>query len=315
MTDFDLSLERNQYAAGETAKGTLIISAEKDFQVRGFEFSVSGEERVEMKLEESYGFNPTASTTSTYKESDIFFSKDLSHFLNSIGTKIGAEHDDDNYILEVAGGNWKVPFEFTIPIYALESYQGEYAKIFYKIKTTVNRAWREDVETNLSFTVFNHKRQYIKFERAITEEIIERRESEEKIERREIPIRLELEEKEDDDDDNNTFSPGETIRGKITIENSKTLNIRKIEVILGAIEFVQAQGVKKRTEIQPKYKEKIEWNQAGDNTSTVPFEIHIPKEIRRSYLGEYSEYYCLLEAKLNIPWSDDLYDRTIIQII
>ena len=28
----------------------------------------------------------------------------------------------------------------------------------------------------------------------------------------------------------------------------------------GAIEFVQAQGVKKRTEIRPKYKEKIEWN-------------------------------------------------------
>jgi hypothetical protein len=261
-----------------------------------------------MKLEESYGSNPyynINATTTTYKESDIFFSKDLSHFLNSIGTKIGAEHDDNN-ILEAAGGNWRVPFEFTIPVYALESYAGVYAKIIYKIKAAVNRAWREDVDTNLSFTVFNQKRQYIKFERAITEEVIEKRES---------PIKLELEEKEDDDDnDNNTFSPGETIRGKIIIENSKTLNIRKIEVILGAIEFVQAQGVKKRTEIHPKYKEKIEWSQAGDS-STVPFEIHIPKEIRRSYLGEYSEYYWLLEAKVDIPWSDDLYDRAIIQII
>ena len=122
-----------------------------------------------------------------------------------------------------------------------------------------------------------------------------------------------MKEKEDDDN-NNTFSPGETIRGKITIENAKISNKRKIEVILGAIEFVQAQGVKKRTEIRPKYKEKIEWNEAGDNTSVVPFEMHIPKEIRRSYLGEYSEYYCLLEAKLDIPWSDDLYDRAIIQI-
>jgi hypothetical protein len=86
-------------------------------------------------------------------------------------------------------------------------------------------------------------RTYTKLERAITEEIIQKRDSH---------IRLELE--EDEDDDNNTFSPGETIRGKITIENSKILNITKIEVILGAIEFVQAQGVKKRTEIQPKYK-------------------------------------------------------------
>ena len=104
----DIGLERNQYAAGETAKGTLVISAEKDFKVRGFEFSVSGEEGIEMKLEESYGINPyyiINATTTTYKESNIFFSKDLSHFLNSIGTKIGAEHDDDNYILGVAGGN------------------------------------------------------------------------------------------------------------------------------------------------------------------------------------------------------------------
>ncbi len=107
MADFDLSLERNQYAAGETAKGTLVISAEKDFKVRGFEFSVSGEERVEIDLENS-----------TYKESDIFFSKDLSNFLTSIGTKVVRDDDDNDTILEVAGGNWKVPFEFTIPIYA-----------------------------------------------------------------------------------------------------------------------------------------------------------------------------------------------------
>jgi hypothetical protein len=298
MVDFHITLERNEYAAGETAKGTLVISAEKDFKVRGFEFSVSGEERVEIKLEDS-----------TYKESNIFFSKDLSHFLNSIGTKVG---DDDNKMLEVAAGNWKVPFEFTIPVYALESYEGVYAKIIYKIKAAVNRAWREDVDANLSFTVFNQKRQYMKFERAITEEINEKRESEEIFEKRNSRIRLEL---EADDNNSNTFSPGETIRGKITIENSETLNIRKIEVILGAIEFVQAQGVKKRTEIHPKYKEKVEWNNVGDNSSVVAFQMHIPKEIRRSYLGECSEYYWLLEAKVDIPWSDDLYDRAIIQII
>jgi sporulation-control protein spo0M len=114
----------------------------------------------------------------------------------------------------------------------------------------------------------------------------------------------------------NIFSPGEIIRGKITIENSKKLpKIRNIQTILGAIEFVQAQRKKKRTESHPKFKEKIKWNEAGDNTSVVPFELHIPKEIRRSYLGKYSEYYCLLEAKVDIPWSDDLYNRAIIQII
>jgi hypothetical protein len=216
----------------------------------------------------------------------------------------------------VTGGSWKVPFEFTIPEYALESYEGEYATIIYKIKAAANRAWREDVDASLSFTVFNQKRQYLKFDRAITEEVDEKRENEEIIEQRKSPIRLELE----GEDENNTFSPGEIIRGKIIIEDSKiSSKIRKAELILGAIEFVQAQGLSKRTEIRPKYKEKIEWNKGSDSSSSssavVPFKMHIPKEIRRSYLGEYSEYYWLLEAKVDIPWSDDVYDRTIIQIV
>jgi len=36
MADFDLSLKRNKYAAGEAAKGTLITSADKDFKTQGF---------------------------------------------------------------------------------------------------------------------------------------------------------------------------------------------------------------------------------------------------------------------------------------
>jgi predicted acyl esterase len=156
------------------------------------------------------------------------------------------------------------------------------------------------VDANISLTVVNQKRKHMRFDRAITEEIIEKRESR---------IRLKLEE------DKNVFSPGETIRGKITIESSKKLpKIRKIQTILGAIEFAQAKRKKKRTEILPKYEQTIKWN-GGNNSYIVPFEVHIPKEIRRSYLGKLSKYYCLLEAKVDIPWSDDLYDRAIIQIV
>jgi sporulation-control protein spo0M len=114
----------------------------------------------------------------------------------------------------------------------------------------------------------------------------------------------------------NTFAPGEIIRGKITIEDSKILpKIRNVELILGAIEFVQAQGKTRRIGICPNYKEKIEWNKGDNSSSIIPFETHIPKDIRRSYIAKYSEYYWLLEAKVDIPWSYDLYDRAIIQIV
>ena len=91
--------------------------------------------------------------------------------------------------------------------------------------------------------------------------------TEEKKERSNFSIRLNLE-----GDDKNTFSPGEAIRGKITIENFKKLpKIRKIQTILGTIEFAQAQMKKKRTEIFPKYEQQtIKWNE-GNNSSVFHF--------------------------------------------
>src|SRR5215217_146372 len=233
--------------------------------------------------------------TRTYDESNIFFSKDLSNFLNSIGTKV----EDD--MLQMPGGITKVPFEFSIPDDALESYEGKYAMTIYKIEAALNMPKKLDIGKSLSFTVFNQKRKNMKFDRAIREELNEKTNS---------GIRLELE----GEGNKNTFSPGDIIRGKITIEDSKiSSKIRKVELILGAVEFVQAQGKKKRTNIYPNYKEeiegKIEWNK-DDNSSNIQFETHIPKDIRRSYLGKYSEYYWLLEAKVDIPWSDDLSART-----
>ncbi len=297
----DISLERNKYAAGETVKGILTISEDKEFKAQSLELSVSGEERI-IEISDEKSFETRRITAQV---SNIFFSKDLSHFLNSIGTKV--KDDDNDNMLQVPGGITKVPFEFTIPDDALESYEGKYAMTIYKIEAAANMPRRLDIGKSLSFNVFNQKRKNMKFDRAIIEEIKEKTNS---------GIRLEL---EGGDDKNNTFSPGEIIRGKIIIEDSKiSPKIRKAELILGAIEFVQAQRKKKRTEIFPNYKEKvkgkIEWNK-DDNSSIIQFETHIPKDIRRSYLGKYSEYYWLLEAKVDIPWSDDLSASTIIQIV
>jgi hypothetical protein len=108
MVDLDIQLERNEYADGETVKGTLVISEDKDFRVQGFELSVSGEERIE--ISEGVSFENRRVIA---QESNIFFSKDLSHYLNSIGTTV------EDGMLEVPGRITKVPFEFTIPVYAL----------------------------------------------------------------------------------------------------------------------------------------------------------------------------------------------------
>lgn len=43
----DIRLERNTYNAGEIAKETLLIKADKSFKVRKLKFSVCGKERYE----------------------------------------------------------------------------------------------------------------------------------------------------------------------------------------------------------------------------------------------------------------------------
>ena len=128
-------------------------------------------------------------------------------------------------------------------------------------------------------------------------------------------IRLEL---EGGDDKNNTFSPGEIIRGKITIEDSKHITKDKEgRAYFRCYRICSSSRKEEKNWIFPNYKEKIkgkiEWNK--DNNNVIQFETHIPKEIRRSYIEKYSEYYWLLEAKVDIPWSDDLSACTIIQIV
>jgi len=62
-------------------------------------------------------------------------------FLKSIGNNVRSDDDDgENRLLEVSKGVWKIPFEFTIPKYAYESYNGKYASIIYGIIFTADKA-------------------------------------------------------------------------------------------------------------------------------------------------------------------------------
>jgi hypothetical protein len=74
--DSEIRLERNIYNAGETAKGTLLIRAEKSLKVRKLKFSVYGKERYE----ENYG----SWTYNWVEKYNTFFFHDLFSFLKSI---------------------------------------------------------------------------------------------------------------------------------------------------------------------------------------------------------------------------------------
>ena len=155
MVAIDISLERNQYAAGETANGTLIISADKDILLRGFKFYVCGLENTNITAVKQYALQ-TPPIPRTYRESDAFFYEDLSTFLvKLLGNVVRL---DNGTTLNVPKGVWKIPFEFSIPKYAYISYNGKNVSMIYGVIVRANKAWRKDVNAEMSFTVFNPNR-------------------------------------------------------------------------------------------------------------------------------------------------------------
>jgi hypothetical protein len=201
MVNFQINLERNQYAAGETAKGTLVISAGRVLQLRGLKFYVCGVEISSITEVKEYA-SQIAAIPRTYKESANFFYEDLSTFLlKSIGNIIRSVDDSSgNRLLEVPKGVWKIPFEFTIPKYAYESYNGKYVSIIYGIIFTADKAWGKDVKEKISFTVFNPNTMPI-------DDSIKDWGTDIRIEGEGISLRLNLE------DNKNVFSLGDTIKG------------------------------------------------------------------------------------------------------
>jgi Arrestin (or S-antigen), N-terminal domain len=128
----------------------------------------------------------------------------------------------------------------------------------------------------------------------------------------------------------NKFSRGDTIKGNIILldEKAKTKNIKDISITLYGIERAVAQGLQRISTVE-KYESNIrigaDVNIADDiirnsennsnNNASFPFEIQIPYNANTSYIGKYSEYYWGLEAKINVPWSSDIYARSIVEVV
>jgi len=144
----DIKLEKNTYNSGETVKGKLLIMANKALQVRKFNFSVLGKKRYEEQGGGMYG--------SWSEKYDMFFLEDLSGFLKSIDAS--AQRNNN---IQIPEGEFAIPFHFSIPSNAIESYHGRDIRIEYEVRIDADRGrWREDYHHVLPFKVVNSKMTY-----------------------------------------------------------------------------------------------------------------------------------------------------------
>jgi hypothetical protein len=298
--DMEIRLEKNTYNAGETAKGTLLIRADKSLKVRKLKFSVRGKERYE---ENRNVINRTmyGSLFENWIEKyDVFFFEDLSPFLKSINASL--DYDDSKEILQ---GNFAIPFHFSIPHNALESYHGRNAHIVYEVGISADMGrWKKDYHHILSFEVLNPKMTYsFGGDRFFLGEKQEKKEG-----KPYLGLELEM---TNSISDMPKYSPSQIIKGKLKIENTEMERIKKAIIQLYGVEYPK--WGRTRT-ISESIKKEIKYSEGKNKNDTITFEAEIPQSAKRSYSGKFSEYYWILETKVDISGRSDIHANRIIHV-
>ncbi len=155
---FDISLEKTQYIPGEIARGTLNIKTEKGSKARKLVLLAEGKESTSITVTESstgIGSRRRHTSSRTYSETNVFFSKDLSNLLQQ--AVINNILQDGS--LEILPQNKIIAFDFTLPAddSLFSSYKGKHANITYTVKGTVDIANKMDVNKEERFSVINPK--------------------------------------------------------------------------------------------------------------------------------------------------------------
>lgn len=153
---FDITLKKTHYTPGEMVRGTLAIKTEKGSKARKLVLLTEGKESTTITITENTGVGSRRDTTSkTYTETNVLFSKDLSNLLQQ--SVIHNVLQDGT--LEILPQNKVIAFDFTLPAddTLFSSYKGKHANITYTVKGTVDIANKLDVNKEEQFSVINPK--------------------------------------------------------------------------------------------------------------------------------------------------------------
>jgi hypothetical protein len=287
--DLGIRLDKNTYEAGEMANGTLNINADKTVKVSKLKVTVSGKERYEAGMSGEHGHSS--------EKYDIFLFEDLSSHLEPT---FSISHKDDNK-MEIPQGSYAIPFYFSIPPNALETYQGKHARIVYEVEVVADMGrWKRDYRHVLPFVVINPKMDYRIGDRYYLDKEQEKEEGQ--------PLLDMILETKDGIEESLKFSPGEIIKGRLKMENIERSRVKKAIIELHSIEY--ARWGLPRT-VFDSNKKQVTYDQKKD-MDMIAFEIQLPQNAKRSFNADHSEYYWLLEAKVDI---DDRRDSLINRVI
>jgi hypothetical protein len=185
----------------------------------------------------------------------------------------------------------------------LESYQGKDARIFYEVEVHADMGrWKRDYHRTPPFVVTNTKMDYRIGDRYYLDKEQEKEEGRPYLD-------MELETK-DSKMELPKFSPGETIKGRLKMENIEQTRVSKAIIELHSIEY--ARWGRPRT-VFDSTKKQVTYDHIKDKDK-IAFEIQLPQNAKRSFNANHSEYYWFLEAKVDIDAKRDFRINRVIQV-
>ncbi len=293
--NLELALDKTKYQAGETVRGKLVMSADKDIKARSFHFIAEGKEKTKIIKSEPYtssdsqGNSTQSYSNVTYTDSNLFFSTNLEYFLSQSSKPSIITNTDNGIILHK--GSTEIPFEFPLPNNALSSYSGRNASIDYEVKATIDKKLRSDTNASTSFDVISITKENNNY--PTNSKIYSSNKSS-----KGLYINLVM--------SKNIYKIEDTIEGTIFIGKPKpnsttTTTIRSIKIKLIATEYATASKRDETSVIQSYDNEITNWK---ENEET-PFEIKIP-EVNKRYRSKLSELYWEIKATVDIPLEKDL---------
>ena len=100
------------------------------------------------------------------------------------------------------------------------------------------------------------------------------------------------------------------IKGILIVENAGLRRVKKATIRVFGIEH----SIWRRSIlISETIKEEIRYDHNKD-MDTIAFGIQIPKKAKRSYRAKHSEYYWLLETRVDLSGSPDIHAKRVIQV-
>jgi len=296
MSKLELVLSQESYKPGDKVEGNILLSIDKETKVRDIVIEVYGEEYTHITRTHGSGKNKRTVTHTEHVEIIDESQSLLGQFDKTF--QLDPYAKGKNTILPVGQHCFK--FSFQLPNDAAPTYDGSNAEVSYEIYAKADRPWRFDLKAEDNIRVIPADAKETTTQSTTLEE-----KSGGKI----MPQALSPDIKMSVQLNKTAYKRGETIEGKLIVNNNSGKSIRNILLSLYANEHAEAGGYTEDSTVM-ETSEKVPVTYSDLNYFEQTFKIQVPNDIIPTMSKKYFNINWYLNIGLDVAKASDLETET-----